>query len=139
LLLGAIEEVDVLSIDMLSAVIEEMMSDQERGSSPAPGPLSIEPEMAAPVQEEGLDAVPAGEVAALLAQRDARTAELEAAISELQAAGSSQPAMPAPIAPDVNAMLNRIERRLEEQEQSFRHVLAMLIEWLEEDASREAA
>jgi nitrate reductase assembly molybdenum cofactor insertion protein NarJ len=35
--------------------------------------------------------------------------------------------------------LERIEARLEEQEQSFRHVLTMLIEWLEEDPSREAA
>ena len=37
------------------------------------------------------------------------------------------------------AELERIEARLEEQEQSFRHVLTMLIEWLEEDPSREAA
>ena len=37
------------------------------------------------------------------------------------------------------AALERIEARLEEQEQSFRHVLTMLIEWLEEDPSREAA
>ena len=35
--------------------------------------------------------------------------------------------------------LERIEARLEEQEQSFRHVLTMLIEWLEEDPSRRAA
>jgi hypothetical protein len=37
------------------------------------------------------------------------------------------------------AALERIEARLEEQEQSFRHVLTMLIEWLEEDPSRRAA
>ena len=35
--------------------------------------------------------------------------------------------------------LGRIEARLEEQERSFRHVMTMLIEWLEDDASREAA
>ncbi|MCH3843153.1 hypothetical protein, partial [Campylobacter jejuni] len=35
--------------------------------------------------------LPATEVAALLAERDARTAELEAAISELQAAGMAHP------------------------------------------------
>jgi hypothetical protein len=39
----------------------------------------------------------------------------------------------------IAAELERIEARLEEQEQSFRHVLTMLIEWLEEDPSREAA
>ena len=37
----------------------------------------------------------------------------------------------------IAAELERIEARLEEQEQSFRHVLAMLIEWLEEDPSRD--
>jgi general secretion pathway protein A len=37
------------------------------------------------------------------------------------------------------AALERIEARIEEQEQSFRHVMTMLIEWLEEDPSRRAA
>jgi hypothetical protein len=87
-------------------------------------------------------------VAALLAQRDARTAELEAAISELQAAGVAHPGADgevlsseeAPVAEArLAAALERIEARLEEQEQSFRHVLTMLIEWLEEDPSRRAA
>jgi putative secretion ATPase (PEP-CTERM system associated) len=143
LLLGAIEEQDGISIAMLEAVIEEMSSDQQRGSSATPSPLSIEPKAAAPASEQGLDSVPAREVAALLAQRDARTAELEAAISELQAAGAPQALPPAavPVAKEaeIGGALDRIERRLEEQEQSFRHVLTMLIEWLEDDNSREAA
>jgi DNA repair exonuclease SbcCD ATPase subunit len=91
--------------------------------------------------------LPATEVAALLAERDARTAELEAAISELQAAGAGHRNMDEVLSPeDVRlaemrfaAALERIEARLEEQEQSFRHVLTMLIEWFEEDPSREAA
>jgi hypothetical protein len=95
--------------------------------------------------------LPATEVAALLAERDARTAEVEAAISELQAAGMAHPgasggeglALPPEEARAAEARLaaalDRIEARLEEQEQSFRHVLTMLIEWLEEDPSRRAA
>lgn len=147
LLLGAIEEQDAITTEMLDAVIEEMGSDAARGSSPLPSPLSIEPSVdtAEPAPEQDIDSVPATEVAALLAQRDARTAELEAAISDLQAAGTTEPALPQVSQrddlhePEINAALDRIEQRLEEQEQSFRHVLTMLIEWLEDDKSREAA
>ncbi|BDW82770.1 hypothetical protein MACH24_22080 [Erythrobacter sp. Dej080120_24] len=139
LLLGAIEEKETVGTAMLDAVLAEMASDQARGASKNPSPLSIEPKAAQPSSEPGNDSVPAGEVAALLAQRDARTAELEAAISELQAAGRKAATAGAVVAPQVDDALDRIEARLEEQERSFRHVLAMLIEWLEDDKSREAA
>ncbi|MEP0190881.1 MAG: XrtA/PEP-CTERM system-associated ATPase [Erythrobacter sp.] len=154
LLLGAIEEQDELTVPMLRAVLEEMSSDQSRGSSEQASPLSIEPDAAVEPVDEDLDSVPASEVAELLAERDARTAELEAAISNLQAAGApegSSAAIAAASMPtgvpsasvgaddDLNDALVRIERRLEEQEQSFRHVLSMLIEWLEDEGSREAA
>lgn len=137
LLLGAIEEQNIIGTAMLDAVLEEMNADQTRGSAAQAGPLSIEPAAAEPVREADLDKVPATEVAALLAQRDARTAELEAAISELQAAGGT----PVHTASDgkVEDALTRIEARLEEQERSLRHVLTMLIEWLEEEGTREAA
>lgn len=138
LLLGAIEEQNSITTEMLDAVIEEMSADQSRGSRNEASPLSIEAESAAPADIPNIDAVPASEVAALLAQRDERTAELEAAISELQAAGAPQSLSSDP-GKDMSEALGRIEQRLEEQEQSFRHVLTMLIEWLEEDTSREAA
>ena len=79
---------------------------------------------------------------------DALIEKLEAAISELQAAGINQrDASGDLLSPEDVRMaearfadaLARIEARLEEQELSFRHVLTMLIEWLEEDPSREAA
>ncbi len=146
LLLGAIEERDTLSLAMLGDVIAEMASDQNRGtrgsSDLRSAPFAAEP---APAPQGSL---PATEVAALLAERDARTAELEAAIGELQAAGMGRagPSGEA-LSPEderiaearLAAALERIEARLEEQEQSFRHVLTMLIEWLEEDPSRRAA
>ncbi|MEM7664355.1 MAG: XrtA/PEP-CTERM system-associated ATPase [Pseudomonadota bacterium] len=141
LLLGAIEEQDELTTTMLDAVVEEMSSDQLRGTRKEERALALEAQSAAPAPEQGLDSVPATEVAALLAQRDARTAELEAAISELQAAGAPQaaPDGSGEVDPQLGETLERIEQRLQEQEQSFRHVLTMLIEWLEEDNSREAA
>ncbi|MDC8753436.1 XrtA-associated ATPase [Erythrobacter sp. sf7] len=143
LLLGAIEERDELTLAMLDEVVAEMAADQSRG---AHGRGDLREAPVAPVSAG--DSLPAAEVAALLATRDARTAELEAAIGELQAAGIGQrePADPTLSPEEVRLAearfateLERIEARLEEQEQSFRHVLTMLIEWLEEDPSREAA
>lgn len=139
LLLGAIEEQDLLGTTMLDAVMEEMSADQDRGSQPDAGEISLEPTPATASDVQGLDSVPATEVAALLAQRDARTAELEAAISELQAAGCEPASEPVDLDGELGQALERIEARLEEQERSFRHVLTMLIEWLEDDTSREAA
>lgn len=154
LLLGAIEEREELSLTMLDDVVAEMTADQQRGAhggADLRAATPIDPQPASPVQRNEIDtgaAVPVNEVAALLAERDARTAELEAAISELQSAGIARQeagaddvGSEATRAADARlaAALERIEARLEEQEQSFRHVLAMLIEWLEEDPSREAA
>ncbi|WP_379921242.1 XrtA/PEP-CTERM system-associated ATPase [Erythrobacter sp. R86502] len=147
LLLGAIEERDTLSLAMLGDVIAEMTSDQTRGARSG-SDLRSAPAVSATPAPAAQGSLPATEVAALLAERDARTAELEAAISELQAAGNGQHGADGePLTPEeariaearFASALERIEARLEEQEQSFRHVLTMLIEWLEEDPSREAA
>jgi general secretion pathway protein A len=144
LLLGAIEERGELTLAMLDDVIAEMAADQTR-SAHGRGDLRAAP---VPVPAQNGDSLPTAEVAAMLADRDARTAELEAAISELQAAGSQHRASGnEALSPEevrvaearFAAELERIEARLEEQEQSFRHVLTMLIEWLEEDPSRQAA
>ena len=152
LLLGAIEECSKLTLAMLDEVMAEMAADQTRGmrsasdlrTAPAPAAATTSVSATAPAP----DSLPVTEVAALLATRDARTAELEAAISELQAAGIGQrDGSGEALSPDDTRIaearfasaLERIEARLEEQEQSFRHVLTMLIEWLEEDPSREAA
>lgn len=148
LLLGAIEERDTLGLAMLDDVIAEMAADQTRGARGGSDLRAAPAPFAAPAQQNAQGSLPATEVAALLAERDARTAELEAAISELQAAGiGSRDVDGEPLSPEdariaearLAAALERIEERLAEQEQSFRHVLTMLIEWLEEDPSREAA
>ncbi len=151
LLLGAIEEQHALTTTMLDSVYEEMASDTDRGVGEGSSKEETFEPLAKPsadlLKSEGfaeltpidpsVASVPAEEVAALLAERDARTAELEAALSDLQSAGASK--ANAASDPDMLEAINRLERRLEEQEQSFRHVLGMLIEWLEDDNSREAA
>ncbi len=133
LLLSAIEEQSELTNAMVDAVCEEMLADTSKGARDIPAQVTA----SASVADAAIDAVPAPEVAALLAERDQRTSKLEAAIGELQEAGSHT--QPMEMDPEVSEAINRIESRLEEQEQSFRHVVGMLIEWLEEDASREAA
>ncbi|WP_298304898.1 XrtA/PEP-CTERM system-associated ATPase [uncultured Erythrobacter sp.] len=167
LLLGAIEERGEVGVQMLDAVLDEMQEDQLRGGNrvkaseaavevilehseetrhldPAPEPtvhLDVPAEPVTPEAQAEIESVPATEVAAIMAQRDARTAELEAAIGELQAAGAD-PEHKLTLTSDgedVSEALGRIEARLEEQERSFRHVLTMLIEWLEDDKPREAA
>jgi putative secretion ATPase (PEP-CTERM system associated) len=145
LLLGAIEEADTLTPEMLEAVIEEMTADQVRGAHPEPAAITppVLDEVAdVPAQaavEPAIDSVPATEVAALLAERDVRTEQLEAAMSELQAAGAGRCDAVSDDSSELVEALSRIEQRIEEQEQSLRHVLSMLIEWLEDDTSREAA
>lgn len=169
LLLGAIEERDEIGIGMLNAVLEEMSEDQLRGSrarqscdievksvdladeNQEPAELLLDeaaivmPDVpakpVAPEAEAKIESVPASEVAAIMAHRDARTAELEAAIGELQAAGANPElhSRQSDASEDLTQALGRIEARLEEQERSFRHVMTMLIEWLEDDKSREAA
>ena len=113
---------------------QELDSDMSPDGDVSAEPLTLD-------AEAEVESVPASEVAAIMAQRDARAAELEAAIGELQAAGA-EPELKMPQShsdEDVSVALNRIEARLEEQERSFRHVMTMLIEWLEDDKSREAA
>jgi hypothetical protein len=145
LLLGAIEEAGELTPAMLDSVLEEMRADQQKGAregatnaarSVAP---KMEPEQAPVNEQRPIDAVPATEVAALLAERDARTTRLEAAIGELQAVTAPAGAAQRTFDPELAARIEQIEKRLDEQEQSLRHVLTMLIEWLESDLSREAA
>ncbi|MEL7189187.1 MAG: XrtA/PEP-CTERM system-associated ATPase [Pseudomonadota bacterium] len=137
LLLGAIETEDRLTKAMLESVLEEMAGDVEGGLDGADPAIELTGEMSLPKSLKAVGSsqasVPAGEVAALLAERDTRTAKLEQAIAELRSSAGAE------AGPDITSAIDRIERRLEDQEESLRHVLGMLIEWLEDDSEREAA
>ncbi|MEO0871588.1 MAG: XrtA/PEP-CTERM system-associated ATPase [Pseudomonadota bacterium] len=138
LLLGAIEERDEVSLTMLEAVCEEMAADQTRGVQ-TETVISLPTEAMAALAG-GTPAVQAGREVETPGSEEQRTAQLEEAIAQLQAIGAvSNGEDGAPVSPEVQEALQRIEQRLAEQEASFRHVLTMLIEWLEEDTSREAA
>ncbi|MEM6266958.1 MAG: XrtA/PEP-CTERM system-associated ATPase [Pseudomonadota bacterium] len=143
LLLGAIETAETLDVSMLDAVLEEMAGDQSRGVEEDASEFDLANSMVIDRVEPESTSVPASEVAALLAERDARLAELEAAIEELRAAKetaeSENVEQADPQHTELVQAIAKIEQRLDEQEQSVRHVLTMLIEWLEEDPAREAA
>ena len=134
LLLGAIEEKSSFTPEMVDVVVAEMAGDTSRGAENAPTKMPTAPvpavESAATVEPVD-DAVMAG----MLAERDARIAELEQAVAMLREA-SQRPATPQDFDP---SWLSNFEDRLEEQEYSLRHVLTMLIEWFEDTSKREAA
>lgn len=143
MLLGAIEEQGALTSAMLEAVIDEMAADKTRGAAPLASALSIEPEP--PVDTRAAASAMLADAATMLARRDARTAELEAALRRLRRTGAAPEREPGEEDsaawgdPALKAALAQLEARLEDQEQSLRHVLTMLIEWFESDAGRKAA
>ncbi|MEM9310416.1 MAG: XrtA/PEP-CTERM system-associated ATPase [Pseudomonadota bacterium] len=146
LLLGAIEERDTLTLAMLEAVYEEMAADQNTGVPTQAAGRTAAGAAQAAISSQATSVGQADSQTAPHANMasDERTAELEAAISELQAAGAagapgSGPSANEAASAELEHAIGRLEQRLEEQEASFRHVLTMLIEWLEDGTSREAA
>jgi len=147
MLLGAVEERTRIDAAMLQHVLNELADDNAlplgaRRPRAAPQPLSrpldkAEEELGQP------DEAPASvNFEAALAERDAQIAELQQAVLELANSAERQHE-PAPaaavnsgISDEVAALTRRLaelENRLVEQEQTVRHTLAMLVEWLEAD------
>ncbi|MHA6333425.1 XrtA/PEP-CTERM system-associated ATPase [Qipengyuania sp. CAU 1752] len=153
LLLGAVEQRTRIDNAMLTAVLNEMQSDNafpeaapspmakvQRG--PAPGPIkhalaetgtpaAFEQPLSAAADEARTDEE-ARRFEALLAERDAQIAALQEAVDALSQV--EQATMPA----DTQDRIEHLENRLAEQEQSVRQVLAMMIEWIEGQSRRAA-
>ncbi|MEP6868057.1 MAG: XrtA/PEP-CTERM system-associated ATPase [Novosphingobium sp.] len=145
LLLGAVEERTRIDASLLQQVLSELADDNAlplstRRPRPvtvsAPQPLSRPVVQVAPVDDE--PAEPAPDFAEEMARRDAQIAELQQAVLEL-ANSAEKPAVvaEAPTAElaALNQRISELETRLIEQEQTVRHTLAMLVEWLEADQS----
>lgn len=133
LLLGAVEQRTRIDAAMLSAVLKEMRSDNafpEAAPSPMPRPEQAPapgPVKHAAYQQPAPQPVPAADILALLAQRDAQIVELQQAVLELSDKAAAGQHLPADAAHRIAAL----EHRLVEQERTVRHVLTMLIEWVE--------
>ena len=129
LLLGAVEQRTRIDNAMLTAVMQEMKGDNafpeaapkpmsKLAPAPAPGPIK-HVAAAAPVP-------PRPQLEEMLTERDAQIRELQQAVVELSRAVNEA-------APDQAALekIAALETKLEEQERAVRHVLTMLIEWIE--------
>ena len=153
LLMGAVEQKSHIDAAMLAEVIADLERDGTLADPAAPAP--------APAQLMTPDAPPAAQIE-LPAAAIAGLAGLQRAISghaeqivELQKAVLELADMPAPpvavpatdarfdaLEATLGALQQRIvalEARGAEQEQAIRHVLTMLIEWLESETPRRAA
>jgi putative secretion ATPase (PEP-CTERM system associated) len=146
LLLGAVEQRTRIDSAMLSSVLREMQSDtafpeaapkpmQKVERAPAPGPINHAAYAPARPEVPAEALAQASQFEAMLAERDAQIAELKAAIAQLaQGAQSAPGGMPQ----EFYARLDALERKVGEQEQSVRQVLAMMIEWIEGQGRRAA-
>lgn len=126
------------------AMLDEALADLAGDASAADHPVAAIPAESAPATGDMLAALRRE-----LAQRDERIAELQNAVMEL-AAQSPVPAIsavpPAELEPllaglvEANRRIETLEARTSDQSEAIRHVLTMLIEWLEaENAAARAA
>lgn len=120
LLLGSIEERSSFTIKMLDDVCSEMVIDAYNGSkSSAENANKAAPDVfgsKTPTTAQPNDDLLAGGAETLAAKK-----------------------VPKEAPADWAEQMNSLERRLDVQEQSVRHVLTLLVEWFEEESTREAA
>ena len=156
LLMGAVEQRTRIDAAMLKDVIADLERDGTLADPAEPAPLAAS--VAAPTVAAGAagsaEPVPAAAIAGLaglhsaLAAHGEQIVELQKAVIELAdmpaAAGTAAPADARldSLSDTLAALQQRmvtLEARGAEQEQAIRHVLTMLIEWLESEAPRRAA
>jgi general secretion pathway protein A len=143
MLMGAVEQVDVLDGGLVEAVIADMAGKPFEYEAPmsARAPLLAE----APVVEEPtvVEATPEPEIAEPLFE----SKELPVAETIAPFVATSQPEPVAVVEPvhapsaDVDALAGRIaalEQRVTEQDAALRRVLAMMIDWMDKEGSFEA-
>ena len=144
LLMGAVEQRSVIDAAMLREVLADLDSD---GAAATAEPVSVVEPVARPAAPAGQD------FAAALATRDEQIAELQQAVIELAEMRNVAPPEAVPDTSahdarveelsaalrDANARLAALEQRTEEQSQAIRHVLTMLIEWIESENPARAA
>ena len=150
LLLGAVEERTRIDASVLQQVLAELADDSALPFSSRrvkPAAAAITPVSHARPAYQSLAAEPAQagapaasvDIEALLSERDSQIAELQQAVLELangrgseEQASFDHDAAPAQVTA-LNDRIAELESRLVEQEQTVRHTLAMLVEWLETD------
>ena len=157
LLMGAVEQRTVIDTAMLGEVLADLGQDSAlrpaaAAASTAPAmakvaaPAGLVPAMASLAAHSAPISGPASEadtssaasfaaMMAALAARDEQIAELQRAVIEL----ADMPAAPPADTGDILLRLGVLEMRGAEQEKAVRHILTMLIEWMEHENPRRAA
>lgn len=141
LLLGAVEQRSRIDALMLQSVLKEMEGERVHAKPQA----AVAEKIAEPVAEVFVTAPETAQVSApasmdprifedLLAERDAQIAELQQAMVELS---ERREAVEANVMqPEIQLLqeqIARLQANSVEQEQTIRHTLTMLIEWIEGD------
>jgi hypothetical protein len=155
LLMGAVEQRSRIDADMLKDVIADLERDGTLADPQAVAPPAVPVAAAppAPVAAPAAEPVSAAAIASLAGLQHALNAhgeqivELQRAVIELADMPAATAVTPADarldtLADTLAALQQRmvaLEARGAEQEQAIRHVLTMLIEWLESEAPRRAA
>jgi len=131
LMLGAVDKRSHLDGAMFQQVVNELCRD----SAPSRPVAKPDP---APAQSlaEPHPSVAGQEFAAALAERDAQISELQQAVVELADRAELAPGSETAILQDRIAAL---ESQVTEQDRCLRHVLTMLIEWIEAENDTRAA
>lgn len=135
MLMGAVEQVDILDGGLVEAVIADM----------AGKPFEYEAQMSAhapPVEPVSADETVNEPVVAEVAEEPAAevSTPLVSAVQPVQQAIVAPEPAPAPHA-DIEALAARttlLERRVSEQDAALRRVLAMMIDWMDKEGSAEA-
>ena len=136
LLLGAIDQLDIIDERVVEAVVADMGTDVPAvDADPAPAPVApaqqpVAPHAAAELSPAELHAREAADVESLRALQ-AEVASLNAAMSNDRAHAFSADG---DLVRELEGRLARAEQRLEEQDEVLRRILSKLIEWVERDS-----
>ena len=155
LLLGAVEQQGILEADMLESVLSEMHGEEDAVEIPlaqrlppdrnvpaseaiARAQQQARPGPAREASEGGLLEAQITAIEKAFAERDRHLDALRGEVERIAALGNDS-SDEVTVSPSLDARLTRIEARLDEQEQSLRQVLTMMIDYFEQVGPRAAA
>ena len=148
LMRGAARSQSHLDVALFDAVVTEMHGGGDQVSKPRKQPVQVgEATTTAEVDEEAapgtsaeVDAKQAGLLDAQIEAIEHAFSEHEKSIASLrEEIGAMGIRAPERDTSEIEKRITAIESKLDEQERSLRHVLSMMIDYFESDASRDAA
>jgi len=152
LLMGAVEQRTRIDSAMLKDVLADLDRDLTMGAAPlvaVPAAAKAEPALEHEMQPTAAPSTDREDFAQALVARDEQIAELQQAVIELAEMRGAAPAAEAEddgrldemheALAEVTRRIAALETRSTEQEQAIRHVLTMLIEWIESESPARAA